>query len=89
MDNGGMPVDWKPSPPSAIGSLRWKREVIENSLNDKSRNRVNKSWDCGEMGVFVSIYSGSGWSSYWITKENTATLPEINWEELVKMNSSG
>lgn len=83
MDNGGIPVDWKPSAPPSIGSLSWKRDVIENSVG--RTHQENKVFDCGDVGVFCSWRSG-GWNYFWVNKEDYVKIPKIDWEELMKQS---
>lgn len=89
MDNGGMPDDWKPTPPPDIGTLKWKRDVIESSLEDRYSKYCSRAWGFGDIGIFVSIYSGHGWSGYWINPDNFIKAPKINWNELVKLGING
>lgn len=82
MDNGGIPDDWKPLPTPPIGCPRWKRDVIEKSIG-RTHDR-NKTFDCGDVGVFCCERTSGGWNYFWVSKENHAKLPDIDWEQLMK-----
>lgn len=86
MDSGGLPPDWKPPQPPPIGGLRWKRNVIEDSVG--RTHEKNKAFDCGEIGVFCCERTSGGWNYFWVHAENFKTLPEINWEEVIKSTIS-
>lgn len=52
MDSGGMPDDWKPSPPPERGTPAWKhdmafRQVVEMMDGVPKRNAVFKLMPCG------------------------------------------
>ncbi len=81
MDSGGLPLDWKPSPPTPIGSLRWKRETVERSFLSKM-GHSNKAYNFADIGVLVIYYSGSGWNPFWVDRDNYHVSPDVDWENL-------
>lgn len=72
MDSGGMPPDWKPSPPPPVGSAAWKtdiavRQVTEMMDGFPKSNRVFKCMRCAghEIGYLCINYkSGAGWDYF-------------------------
>ncbi len=37
MDNGGMPEDWRPSPPPEVGSWAWKNDIAFGWCQDNGK----------------------------------------------------
>lgn len=84
MDSGGIPDDWKPLPPPPIGSLRWKRDVVERSIRivDHERNTVYDygSVDRGGVGVFCIKRTSGGWNYFWA--DDIRRINEIDWLQI-------
>lgn len=67
MDSGGMPDDWRPSPPPERGTPAWKddmafRQVVEMMRGLPKRSVVFKLMRCGgyDLGYMCIRYS-PGW----------------------------
>lgn len=68
MDSGGMPDDWKPSPPPERGSAAWKDDMAFRQVNEMmsglpSRTVVFKLMRCGghDLGYMcLRYYPGRG-----------------------------
>lgn len=82
MDNGGIPVDWRPTPPPDIGSIRWKKDVIERSVG--RTHSVNKAFLCNGVGLFCCERTNSGWNYFWIDEDNYTVLPKIDWIKMME-----
>ena len=82
MFSDNMPKDWKPSSVPSIGSLKWKRDVIENSVG--RTHKTNICFDAGDIGVFCCQCTPGGWNYFWIDKENYKVLPKIDWKEYME-----
>lgn len=71
MDSGGMPPDWKPSPPPDVGSKRWLDDMafqfmvesfdgLPNESGVYELPKVQAGGVSYAMGYFVLFYRQSG-----------------------------
>ncbi len=93
MDSGGMPADWKPSPPPAIGSKRWLDDMafsfmVESfgGLPDESGvfelPKVLAGGVSYEMGYFV-LFSRSSGKDYFRTTDIQQVSVKVKYESPV------